>query len=224
MTGQALLAARKQCGLSQMSAAALVGLSQPMLSQMEQGNRKVSTKVALWAVNAFHAEPTCLPLTAERHKDAQLAADLGSLEYPGFAYLSGQPRNPAELLFDALDRRDLDSRVAEGLPWLPLRYPRLDWIWLNREMKLRNRQNRLGFVVALSLVMANRLSNADVADSLSPVLTELEDARLAKADTLCQESWPPARREFVHRVRPPLAAHWNLDTRFSEADLAHYTA
>jgi hypothetical protein len=47
----------------------------------------------------------------ERSSDNQLAADLGALGYPGFRYLSGEPRDPAEVLLDALDRDNLDARV-----------------------------------------------------------------------------------------------------------------
>jgi len=52
----------------------------------------------------------------------------------------------------------------------------------------------------------------------------LEEARLAKPDTLCQESWPPSQRQFAHKNRSKLAAHWNLDTRMTEDDLASITA
>jgi hypothetical protein len=100
----------------------------------------------------------------------------------------------------------------------------LDWDWLIQEVKLRNRQNRLGFVVALSRKMAKRVSKTEAAQSLAPVLQRLEDARLAKVDTFCQDSWPPSQRAYAHEKRSKLAAHWNLDTRLSEVDLAHYTS
>ncbi len=225
MTGQALETVRKRQGVSQVEAAKLFGLSQPMLSHMETGRRNVSPEVARRAVSLFGADATALPLTTEeRHSEEELARELGALGYPGFAHLTGSPRNPAELLFDALDRSDLDVRATEGLPWLVLTYPHLDWAWLLRELKLRNRQNRLGFVVSLAGKMARRLRREDVVRSLENVLHELEEARLAKEDTLCQESWPASRKKHVRSVRSKLAAHWNLDTRLSEVDLAHYTA
>jgi transcriptional regulator with XRE-family HTH domain len=225
LTGQALETARKRKGVSQVEAAKLLGLSQPMLSHMETGRRNVSTEVARRAVNLFGADPTVLPLTtAKRHSEADLVTELGALGYPGFAHLTGSLRNPAEILFDALDRSDLDVRATEGLPWLVLQYPNLDWTWLLRELKLRNRQNRLGFVVSLADNMARRLRRKDVVQSLEMILQELEDARLVKEDTLCQESWPASRKKHVRSVRSRLAAHWNLDTRLSEGDLAHYAA
>jgi transcriptional regulator with XRE-family HTH domain len=225
MTGQALETVRKRHGVSQLKAAKLLGLSQSMLSHIEKGKRNVSAEVARRAVELFGADATALPLSSpERHSEEDLAAELGALGYPGFAHLSGRMRNPAELLFDALDRSDLDVRTTEGLPWVALQYPHLDWAWLLRELKLRNRQNRLGFVVSLADNMARRLSRKDVVAGLKPVLRELEDARLAKEDTLCQESWPASRKKHVRSVRSQLAAHWNLDTRLVEVDLAHYAA
>ena len=225
MDGRTLENARKRAGVSQVEAARRLGLSQPMLSHMETGRRNVRGDVARRAVELFGADPTALPVSCvERHSEEDLAAELGALKYPGFAHLTGALRNPAEVLFDALDRADLDVRVTEGLPWLVLEYPNLDWDWLLKSLKLRNRQNRLGFVVALADGMARRLHRHDALQSLASVLPELEDARLVKEDTLCQESWPTSRKKHVRSVRSRLAAHWNLDTRLTEADLAHYAA
>jgi hypothetical protein len=61
-------------------------------------------------------------------------------------------------------------------------------------------------------------------ECLRALIAELEDARLVKEDTLCQESWPESRKQHVRAVRSRLAAHWNLDTRLSEVDFAHYAA
>lgn len=57
--------------------------------------------------------------------DDQIAVELGTLGYPGFAYLASDIQaDQAEVLLDALDRDDLDVRVAEGLPWIPLAFPK----------------------------------------------------------------------------------------------------
>jgi transcriptional regulator with XRE-family HTH domain len=224
MKGFALETFRKRQGVSQVQAAKLLGLSQPMLSHMESGKRNVSLEVAQRAAELFGGDPTALPVNPlPRHSDETLASELARLGYPGYAHLSGRLRNPAELLLDALDHSDLDVRTTEGLPWVVLTYPHIDWSWLLREVKLRNRQNRLGFVVSLANKMAHQNDKFVVCNALEPVLRELEDARLVKEDTLCQESWPLSRKQHVRAVRSKLAAHWNLDTRLSEADLAHYT-
>jgi transcriptional regulator with XRE-family HTH domain len=225
MTGLALETVRKRQGVTQVQAAKLLGLSQPMLSHMETGKRNVSLEVAQRAAELFGGDPTTLSLDPlPRHSDETLASELGRLGYPGYAHLYGRLRNPAEFLLDALDHSDLDVRTTEGLPWVVLRYPHLDWSWLLREVKLRNRQNRLGFVTSLANKMALQDGSLVVLNVLEPVLRELEDARLAKEDTLCQESWPRSRKQHVRALRSKLAAHWNLDTRLSEVDLAHYAA
>ena len=225
MTGQTLRQARTDVGMSQVEAAAQLGVSQTLLSLMEKGERSVTPAVAQRAVTHLHATPELLPVsTKTRHSDDQLAADLGALGYPGYGYLRSQPRNPAEVFFDALDRPDLDARLVEALPWLPLRYSNMDWNWLTTQAKVHNRQNRLGFVVALSAKVAKKHAKRDVVKRLSQVVKTLEEGRLAKTDTLCQESWPPSQRKFAHNQRSVLAAHWKLDTRLTEENLDYFAA
>lgn len=225
MHGHALRQARSNLGLSQLEAAALLGVSQPLLSLIEKGERAVTPALAERAVTKLRVTAELLPIASEkRHNDAQLAADFGRMGYPGYTHLKGQPRNPAELLFDALNRPDLDARLVEALPWLPLRFPNMDWDWLITKAKVHNRQNRLGFVVALAARIAAKHTDRSVARRLSDVLEILEEARLAKTDTLCQESWPPSQRKFAREQRSALAAHWKLDTRLTEENLAHLSA
>lgn len=225
MTAETLRQARTDAGMSQVEAAVRLGVSQTLLSLMEKGKRSVTPLVARKAVSMLKASPSLLPVSLlKRRNDDQLAAELGTLGYPGYSYLHGALRNPAELLLDALDRPDLDARLAEALPWLVLRYPGLNWAWLTAEAKLRNRQNRLGFVTALARNLAARQGQEQVAAALATAIKPLEEARLAKPDTLCQESWPPSQRQFAHKNRSKLAAHWNLDTRMTEGDLASITA
>lgn len=225
MTAETLRQARTDAGMSQVEAAVRLGVSQTLLSLMEKGKRSVTPLVARKAVSMLKGSPSLLPVSLhKRRNDDQLAAELGTLGYPGYSYLRGALRNPAELLLDALDRPDLDARLVEALPWLPLRYPNLNWAWLTAEAKLRNRQNRLGFVTALARNLAARQGQKQVAAALGAAVKPLEEARLAKPDTLCQESWPPSQRQFAHKNRSKLAAHWNLDTRMTEDDLASIAA
>jgi len=225
MTGQTLRQARADVGMSQVEAAKLLAVSQTLLSLMEKGERSVTPAMAERAVTHLHATPEELPVSLEtRHSDDQLAADLGALGYPGYSYLGSKSRNPAEVLLDALDRPDLDARLVEALPWLPLRYPNMDWTWLTTQAKVNNRQNRLGFVVALSAKVARKQAKRDVAKRLAQVVKTLEEGRLAKTDTLCQASWPPSQRKFAHKQRSVLAAHWKLDTRLTEENLAYVAA
>jgi transcriptional regulator with XRE-family HTH domain len=226
MVGTAMARARKKRGLPQAEAARRLGVSQPLLSQMEHGTRTLTEDVARRASELF-CDPTLLPLATDRHQnDSDLADELGAMEYPGFAYVKKVPtRNPAEVLLDALDRPDLNTRVSEGLPWLPLRYPHMDWDWLTREVKLRNRQNRLGFVVGLARQVAERLpEHRESARNLEPVLEGLEEAKLVKPGTYCHDSWSDRYRHEMATRRSPLAQNWNLFTGVRVEDLEHYTA
>ncbi len=225
MTAETLRQARTDAGMSQVEAASRLGVSQTLLSLMEKGKRSVTPPVARTAVSMLKASPSLLPVSLlKRRNDDQLAAEFGALGYPGYGHLRGVQRNPAELLLDALDRPDLDARLVEALPWLLLHYSDLNWAWLTAEAKLRNRQNRFGFVTALAKNLAAQQGQKQVADDLAAALKPLEEARLAKSDTLCQESWPPSQRQFAHKNRSKLAAHWNLDTRLTEDDLASIAA
>jgi transcriptional regulator with XRE-family HTH domain len=226
MIGKALVESRKKRGLTQEETAKLLGVSQPFLSQMESGQRPVQDAVAMRAFELL-GEPTLLPLNPNRHEDeTKLADELGGLGYPGFSHIGLRPsRNPAELLFDALNRPDLDTRIAEGLPWIPLRYSDLDWTWLLSEMKLRNHQNRLGFVVGLALQLVQRLQeHGGAKDRLDAVESELEKARLANPGTYCHDSWSKRQRDQTDKRRSDLAKHWNLTTGVKLEHLEHYTA
>jgi hypothetical protein len=83
-------------------------------------------------MDVFEVPATALPLATYQHRSRDeffFKQALGTLGYPGFAYLRDAVKsNPAELLMEALDSEDLDSRVTEALPpWLPVAYPKMDW-------------------------------------------------------------------------------------------------
>jgi hypothetical protein len=147
---------------------------------------------------------------------------LGSLGYPGFAYLRGPVRlNPVEVLMEALDSDDLDLRVTEALAWLPLAYPHLDWDWLTANAKLRDRQNRLGFVVELARQAAAREGRSQLEEKLANRIAKLESSRLVKEDTLCKESMTRAERAWLREHRSKSAEHWNLLTDLTVEQLDH---
>jgi hypothetical protein len=144
------------------------------------------------------------------------------LGYPGFAYLRGSVRlNPVELLMEALDSDDLDSRVTEALAWLPLAYPHLNWDWLTANAKLRDRQNRLGFVVELARQAAARGGSTQLEEELANHVARLESSRLVKEDTLCRESMTRSERTWLREHRPKSAEHWNLLTDLTVEQLDH---
>jgi hypothetical protein len=155
---------------------------------------------------------------------SSLAAGLASLGYPGFRQLSGvQPRNPATILLAAVAAGDVEVRVVEALPWLAVQYHNLDWEWLIREAKVRDVQNRLGYVVMLARQVAEKRGDIVVASRLHQVEEILDHARLAREDTLCQESLSDAERRWLRQTRPTEASHWNLLTDL-KAHLLPYAA
>ena len=225
VTGDELKNARKAAAWTQAQAAARLGVTQAYLSMVERGERAVSSELASKAVEVFDVPATALPL-AEYQTSARGAgffqSMLGSLGYPGFAYLRGSVRlNPVELLMEALDSDDLDSRVTEALAWLPLAYPHLNWDWLTANAKLRDRQNRLGFVVELARQAAESAGRSQLEEELAARVAKLESSRLVKEDTLCRESMTRAERAWLREHRPKSAEHWNLLTDLTVEQLDH---
>ncbi len=228
MTGADLRSVRRASSWTQAEAATRLGVTQAYLSMVERGERAVSSELASRAVGVFEVPATALPLAEYRAlvRDTDFFQTmLGTLGYPGFAYLRGAARlNPTELLMEALDSDDLDSRVTQALPWLPLAYPHLNWDWLTANAKLRDRQNRLGFVVALARQAAERDGSAQLEQELATRVATLEHSRLVREDTLCRESMTRAERTWLHEHRPKLAEHWNLLTDLTLEQLDHVAA
>jgi hypothetical protein len=154
--------------------------------------------------------------------ESQLRSDLGALGYPGFSYLRGKPtRNPAQLLFSALDREDLDTRVVEALPWVTYTYPDMNWDWLLSNAKLHDRQNRLGFVLTLAEKLADKAADRARSQRLADSRALLERSRLVHEDTLCHDSMTKVERKWLRTNRPPEAKHWNLLTDLDVRHLAY---
>ena len=228
MSGVELKNARKAHEWTQVQAAERLAVTQAYLSMVERGERAVSSELARRAVEVLEVPATVLPVGEYRKRKREAGfyqTMLGTLGYPGFAYLRGSARlNPVELLMEALDSDDLDSRVTEALAWLPLAYPHLNWVWLTTNAKLRDRQNRLGFVVALARQAAERDGSPQLGAELAAWVAKLEPSRLAKEDTLCKESMTRAERAWLRKHRSKLAEHWNLLTDLTVEQLDHVAA
>ena len=231
MNGQELREARLREGWTQQQTAERLGVTQAYLSMVEHGRRVLPYSLARKAAEILHAPPTALPLReggvgASSNSD-KLRSELAALGYPGFAHVRGRVRrNPAEVLLNALNESDLDTRVVEGLPWLVFTYADLDWDWAVQNAKLRDLQNRLGFVTTLAFGLgASRPSSPSTDEERSRKLKEyaavLDRSRLAKEDTLCHDSLTEAERKWLRVNRPEEAAHWNLLTDMKAEDLPH---
>ena len=225
MNHQQLKAGRKQAGLTQLKAAKRLGMSQPYLSQLEKGLRFVTPELAERATKAYGLSSSHLPIpTADSLTDdlnpARIARQLAGLGYPGFAHLRVDRTNPAALLIQALVQRDLEVRLTEALPWVLCKYPDLEWSWLADQVKLKDVQNRLGFLVGVAKDVAKSTQNTAFGP-LSVAEATLERSRLAREDTLCRDSMPEAERRWVKANRSPLAEHWNLLTGMSADQLSY---
>jgi transcriptional regulator with XRE-family HTH domain len=225
MDGRALKEARQSLNWTQKNTAKALGVTQAYLSMLETGSRAVSKRLGRKALKVLNLPPTALPLQAcvpASLGKRDFGGELAALGYPGFAYLKTKARrNPAGVLLEALDQSDLDTRVAEGLPWLALTYVDMDWDWLVRNAKLQDRQNRLGFTVSLATELAEGRGENEKAQKLRGHLGYLEKARLAGEDTFCHDSMTQAERAWLRDHRPSVAAHWNLLTDMESRNLTY---
>ena len=227
MQYEQLKAGRLRARLTQKQAAERLGVSQPYLSQLEKGERPVTPELALSATALYRLRATALPLPetlTEEPKggDALLARQLSGLGYPGFAHLRPRKANPAAVVLAALLRKDLETRLAEALPWVLLTYADLDWSWLIRHTKLQDMQNRLGFLVGVAKgLTADGAERRPAFDRLFAAEQQLERARLVRQDTLCRDSMPDAERHWLEANRSSLARHWNLLTGLTADQLSY---
>jgi transcriptional regulator with XRE-family HTH domain len=206
---------RRSAGFTQAQMAARLGVTQAYVSMLEQGRRPVPARLRKRVAEVYSLGPTALAVSDDTSpmESADVASLLAGLGYEPLGYLRARRRrNPAEVLLRALRQPNLESRVAEALPWVLLRYPDLDWGWLVREAKLADVQNRLGFVVTLARQAAEQQSHEPLAAQLRQREGSLDASRLAREDTFCHESLTQAERRWLRRERPPDAAHWNLLT------------
>ena len=201
-----LLRWRKRNGLTQVGAASLLGVSQTYLSLLEKGARPLTAELR-------NRMKTSAGMDRQESSDDLFRAQLSALGYPGFAHVTkARTRTrPDNLLMTVLAQPNADARVVEALPWLVATFKRhFDFGAMVRQAKLRNLQNRLGFVLQVAAV--------DTPDGLTAV-RELERARLLHEDTLCWDSMPAATREWMRANRAPLAEYWNVLTRLRSEDV-----
>ncbi len=209
--------ARLRIGHTQQEAASRLGVTQAYLSMLESGERRPSAALARKLMHEYHVAPTVLPVT-----DTPLnvtphffAYGLASLGYPGFAHLHRAARkvNPAQFLLAALAQRNLEARVAEGLPWLVSRYSEMDFYWLVPQARMKNLQNRLGFAVTLARIAGQN-------ETLRKPEEELAESKLAKEDSFCRDLSEPERL-WLREHRSEEARQWNLLSDLSPKSLRY---
>ena len=210
-------AERRRHGWGQVEAAGRLGVSQPYLAMLENGKRQLTPALARKVVAAYGLPPTELPLPmafnpADKVDGQRLAEDLAKLDYPGFAYVRTRVRSkhPGEVLLTALAQENLEGRVAEALPWLLVRYWRMDLTWLVGEAKKFDLQNRLGFVANLARQVSERGAEAERTKALASLESSLESSRLAREDYFYRPPRNDRERQWLFENRPEAARHWNL--------------
>ena len=226
MSSSWLREGRTKKGWTQAQTAKRLGVSQTYLSLLESGRRPLSRPLARKAQREFEVPATALPVASpslvKTAAPDELAGALAALGYPGFTHLKrGRRTNPAELPLAALSASDMEPRLAEALPWVVWKHADLNWNWLLAQARLRDLQNRVGFVVALAKAVADRHHDAEAAKALDRVEAALEPSRLAREDTLARESMTQAERRWLRTHRPPSAEHWNLLTGLTPDQLSY---
>jgi DNA-binding XRE family transcriptional regulator len=224
MRPEHLQSARNAARLTQQQAAAHLGVSQPYLALMERGQRPVPAQLLSRIAKLYCLGPTAMRLESDfvnSSNSLSLAAAVANLGYPPFHHLRrGRTKNPAVVLLAAI-AAETEVRIVEALPWVIAEYSDLDWDWLVREAKLRDVQNRLGFLVTLARRVARKRSDKVVEDRLRRVEQVANRARLAREDTLCQERLSDAERRWLRQHRSADARHWNLLTDLDSASLPY---
>jgi len=217
----------RESGLGPSCSFAFVDVSQPYLSQLEKGLRVASGELARKAARLYKLPPTALPLpeSLDVHEvpPDEIQRKLAYLGYPSFEHVRPKAMsNPAEVVLNAVVKRDLDTRLVEALPWILSTYPDLNWAWLRDRAKLKNAQNRLGYLVHLAQQTARSLPGRQAAAQvLSRWEKELEEACLAREGTLCRDSMPEPERTWLRSNRPKAAAHWSLLTGLTAEQLPY---
>lgn len=221
MVESKLRLARKKLGLKQAEAAKKLGVSQSYFSLLEQGKRPLSDKLARKAVTLFRLSPTALPLKntlkyLPRVTNRELVRDLSALRYPGYSHFKPATlKNPVQVLVMALSANNLEGRLVEALPWVLLEFSDLEWKELVDAAKLKNLQNRLGFLTCLARKLAERRRDKKAMVKFKRWENILEDARLVKQDTLCRQNMSDSEKQWVLQNRSKEAAHWNILSNLS---------
>ena len=217
MTPYEFKSARLDKGWNQTQAAAKLGVSQAHLNCLEHGKRRLTPELVRRATSVYGLSPEVLPtpdtFAPGPVDDQRLTELLARLNYPGFVYLTTKThkKNPSEFLLTALSQQSIDARVAAALPWVALKFAKLD-SWLVENARRFNLQNRLGFVVTLARRIAESQNNQRLLE-LRQLEKALDESRLVKEDYLPRPPRTESEKEWLRTNRTEDAAHWNLLTR-----------
>lgn len=216
MTGGQLKQLRKQRRWTQTEAAKKLGLTQAYLSLLESGNRRLTDDLISAAVRVFRLPPADLPVGRDlafpkSMNNHELTRNLSAIGYGGFSHIkASRAKNPAEVLMAALGNDRLDARLVESLPWLVSEVTEKSWDKVVRAAKVKDLQNRLGFVTALARMVAERRGESKKAERLWRRETALAASRLFLEDNLCNDSLTETEKNWIRQNRPPEAEFWRV--------------
>lgn len=203
-----------------------LGVTQAYVSMLEKQRRHLPAHVVSHVLERYEVDPLALPWHGAEFwpklDSALLSTQLAALGYPGFAYMKAQATwNPAELLVGALVKDELETRVAEALPWLVLNYDNLDWNRVANESKLRDAQNRLGFAVTLARKVAEGKGLSPATSRLVSLESQLQRSKLERVATFCNERMSTAEKRWLQNRSSPEAKQWNILSDLAPEHLAH---
>jgi transcriptional regulator with XRE-family HTH domain len=228
MTGENLRRNRREAGWTQERLAVKLGLTQEYVSLMERGRRPVPNNVARAAARLLGLPASALPLSkslfTKEGPESWVEQAIARLEYPGFAYRRkpGPKSNPMEVLLRALACDKLDARLFEALPWLLLQFEGFEYDKLAGPVKLRDLQNRLGFMVSLAREVASQDPRwLHRVGELRHLEESLEPSRLAREEVYGTMAESDRMLEWLRRNRSRSAEHWNLLTDLKKEHLSY---
>jgi transcriptional regulator with XRE-family HTH domain len=225
MNGEQLLKARLSRNWEQQATADKLKVSQPYLSLIEAGKRRVTEKLARRAVKVFNLPPTVLPVkssseVARSNSANRLASQIAALGYPKFSHLRKTEKvNPAAVLMSALEADDLDSRIVEALPWLIFNFSDLSWSRVINSAKLNDASNRLGFLISLAYALAKQSKDENKKELFKKLLLTLEKSRLVRDDSFRRKSLTDSEKAWLKRSRPKDARYWRILSNLSATHL-----
>ena len=97
----------------------------------------------------------------------------------------------------------------------------MDWEWVMREAKLRDAQNRLGFVVTLARKPAEENGDVVTASKLLLLENQLQRSKLAYVGTFCNERMSQAEMRWLRKRSTHEAQQWNILSDLAPQHLAH---
>lgn len=216
MTGLQLKQFRKQKRWSQKVTAKHLKLTQGYLSLLEKGTRPLTEDLTDRAVRVFELPAANLPVKNDLARllttsDDNLTRELAAMGYSGFSHVKpSRLKNPAEVLVAALGSGKLDARVVEALPWLVSQVPEMSWSKVVSAAKVKDLQNRLGFITSLARAAAEKRGEKKKADQLKRREDALAGSRLFKEDTLCADSLTETEERWVRQNRTAEAEFWRV--------------